>query len=96
MTTTYSSRRARTRTRVGWAQVRRVAALRWYRTRWAVRRLAGWVWPLLLDTAGLALLAVAGFAVALWLGLVVAGLGCWALNLRIDRRIREVKGRTAR
>lgn len=89
-TTTYVPTR---RVRVDWPRIRRLVAVRWYRTRWATKRLASWVWPLLLDAAGLALLAVAGFVVALWLGLVVAGLACWALNLRIDRRIREVNRR---
>jgi hypothetical protein len=94
VTTAYdASRRARTRTRINWARARRVAALRWYRTRWATKRLAGWIGPLLLDAAGLACLAVAGFTVALWLGLVVAGLACWVLNLRIVRRVREVRRR---
>jgi hypothetical protein len=42
---------------VDWARVRRLLAVRRYRARWALRRFAGWVWPLLLDAAGLALLA---------------------------------------
>jgi hypothetical protein len=93
-TTTYiPTRRARARSRVDWARIRRLAAVRWYRTKWTARRLAGWIWPLLLDAAGLACLAVAGFTVAAWLGLLLAGPACWALNLRIDRRIREVKRR---
>jgi hypothetical protein len=92
VTTTYVPTR-RPRIRVDWVRVRRLAASRWYRTKWTGRRLAGWIWPLLLDAAGLACLVVAGFTVAVWLGLVVAGLACWALNLRIDRRVREVKRR---
>jgi hypothetical protein len=47
VTTTYVPTRSRVRLRVDWARVRRLAAVRWYRTRWAVRRLAGWIWPLL-------------------------------------------------
>lgn len=91
VTTTYAPvRRAR---QVDWARARRLAAIRWYRVRWAVKRLAAWVWPLLLDAAGLALATAAAFTVALWLGLAVCALACWALNVRIDKRVREVKGR---
>lgn len=91
-TTTYvPTRRARTRQRIDWARVRRLAAVRWYRARCAGRRLAGWVWPLLLDTAGLAFATAAAFTVAVGLGLAVCALACWALNLRIDKRIREIK-----
>jgi hypothetical protein len=98
-TTTYiPTRRARARSRVDWARIRRLAAVRWYRTKWTARRLAGWVWPLVLDAAGLVFIVAAGLAVGRlvggpWLGLLLAGPACWALNLRIDRRIREVKRR---
>lgn len=82
-----------TRARVDWARARRLLAVRWYRARWAVRRVAGWVWPLLLDTAGLAFVTAAAFTVAVGLGLAVCALACWALNVRIDKRVREVKRR---